>query len=177
VRKINRDIGSYIAISSRAVPRSTVKGIGQPAAGGATLSEASSSLGRCPRLAERPDRNPKQREILDEELPRLPREGGETAGTRLPDTRCVKRKLRVVRNIPTARALPSAETRGKNGRRATRIATVTSITPRMAEKLRTLSNPYAQLISGLLATYRWIPWASYAVNFMSPIHPTTTTRP
>ena len=38
-------------------------------------------------------------------------------------------------------------------------------------------SPYTQLISGLLATNGRIPSASYVVNFMRPIHPTTTTRP
>src|SRR6516162_2183160 len=44
-------------------------------------------VARLPRLAERPERNPEQGQILDEELPRFPREGGEAAGTRLPDAR------------------------------------------------------------------------------------------
>ncbi len=89
----------------------------------------------------------------------------------------VTRKLRVVRNIPTARALPRAEARGQNGRAAMSSATATSTTPSTAEKPRTLMSPYTQLISGLWATNGLIPSASYAVNFMRPIHPTTTTRP
>src|SRR5438876_10732010 len=44
-------------------------------------------LARFPGLAERPERDPEQGQVLDEELPRLPREGGEAAGTRLPDAR------------------------------------------------------------------------------------------
>src|SRR6516162_5542126 len=44
-------------------------------------------LARLPRLAERPERNPEQGEILDEELPRERGEGGEAAETRLPHTR------------------------------------------------------------------------------------------
>src|SRR5438552_16773664 len=48
---------------------------------------SSASLARLPGLAERPQRNAEQGQILDEELPRLPREGGEAAGTRLPDAR------------------------------------------------------------------------------------------
>src|SRR5262245_62162056 len=44
-------------------------------------------LARVPRLAERPERNPEQSQVLDEGLPRECPEGGEAAGTRLPDTR------------------------------------------------------------------------------------------
>jgi hypothetical protein len=89
----------------------------------------------------------------------------------------VTRKLRVVRNIPTARALPRAHARGESGRAAMSSATATSTTPSTAEKPRMLMVPYTQLISGLLATYRRIPSASYAVNFIRPIQATTTTRP
>src|SRR5438034_6398468 len=60
-----------------------------------------------------------------------PRLGSHTPGV-------VTRKLRVVRNIPTARALPSAETRGANGRVAMRSAMATSTTPSRAEKPWTL---------------------------------------
>ena len=44
-----------------------------------------------------------------------------------------------------------------------------------AEYLKLVAKPVT--ISGLLVTYRLIPSASYVVNFMRPIHPTTTTRP
>src|SRR5262245_46627262 len=53
----------------------------------------------------------------------------------------VTRKLRVVRNIPTARALPRADARGEYGRAAMRTATATSTTPSTAEKPRTLMGP------------------------------------
>src|SRR5262249_16132692 len=43
--------------------------------------------GRLPGLAERPERNPEQGQVLDEELPRESREGGEAAGIRRPDAR------------------------------------------------------------------------------------------
>src|SRR6516165_3170289 len=45
------------------------------------------ALARLPGVAERPQRNPEQGQVLEEELPRGPREGGEAAGTGLPDTR------------------------------------------------------------------------------------------
>ena len=75
-------------------------------------------LTRFPGLAKRPERNPEQGQVLDEELPRAiadragkpPRLGSQTPGV-------VTRKLRVVRNIPTARALrgrkPEARTGGR----------------------------------------------------------------
>src|SRR5262245_8592240 len=44
-------------------------------------------LVRLPGVAERPERNPEQGQVLDKELPRLSREGGEAAGARLPDAR------------------------------------------------------------------------------------------
>src|SRR6516164_3372410 len=46
-----------------------------------------SSLAGLPGLAERPERNPEQGQVLDEELPRERGEGGEATGTRLPDAR------------------------------------------------------------------------------------------
>src|SRR5262245_52052157 len=49
---------------------------------------SSPSLARLPGLAERPERDPEQGQVLDEELPRRPREGGEAAGIRRPDTGC-----------------------------------------------------------------------------------------
>src|SRR4029077_10911222 len=48
---------------------------------------SSRSLARLPGLAERPERNPEQGQVLDEELPRERRQGGEAAETRLPDAR------------------------------------------------------------------------------------------
>src|SRR5437868_6156037 len=46
-----------------------------------------SPLARFPGLAEGPQRDPKQRQVLDKELPRLAREGREASGARLPDPR------------------------------------------------------------------------------------------
>src|SRR6516165_9614628 len=48
----------------------------------------------------------------------------------------VTRKLRVMRNMPVAMALPSAEARGQIERRAMSSAMATSTTPSMAEKPR-----------------------------------------
>src|SRR5438105_8284652 len=45
-------------------------------------------VARLPGLAERPERDPEQGQVLDEELPRDRRQGGEAAETRLPNTRC-----------------------------------------------------------------------------------------
>src|SRR5262249_27265902 len=98
-----------------------------------------------------------------------PRLGSHTPGV-------VTRKLRVVRNMPTASRLPSAQARGANGRAAMSNAMPTSTTPSTAENPRTLMSPYTQLSSGLLATNGRIPSASYPVNFMRPIQPTTTTK-
>ena len=42
---------------------------------------------RLPRLAERPERDPEQGQVLDEKLSRERRQGRETAETRLPHTR------------------------------------------------------------------------------------------
>src|SRR6059036_197745 len=44
-------------------------------------------LARLPGLAERPERDPEQGQVLDEELSRERREGREAAKTRLPDAR------------------------------------------------------------------------------------------
>src|SRR5579859_1720351 len=46
------------------------------------------SLARQPGLAERPERDPEQGQVLDEELPRDRRQGGEAAETRLPNAGC-----------------------------------------------------------------------------------------
>src|SRR4051794_26319170 len=102
-------------------------------------SRARSLMRNCPGTADRAGKPP--------------RLGSQTLGV-------VTRKLRVVRNIPTARALPRAETRGEIGRAAMSSAMATSTTPSMAEKLGTLMSPYTQLISGLLATNGRIPSAS-----------------
>src|SRR5436305_6698695 len=102
-------------------------------------SRARSLMRNCPGTAERAGKPP--------------RLGSQTPGV-------VTRKLRVVRNIPTARALPRAEARGQNGRAAMSSAMVTSTTPSMAEKPGTLMSPYTQLISGLLAMNGRIPSAS-----------------
>src|SRR5262249_22353869 len=102
-------------------------------------SRAKSLIRNCPGFPERAGKPP----ALDSQTPGV-----------------VNRKLRVVRNIPTARALPSAEARGTSGRAAMRIAVATSTTPSTAEKPRTLMNPYTQFISGLLATNGRIPSAS-----------------
>ena len=42
---------------------------------------------RLPGLAERPERDPEQGQVLEEELARFPRQGGEAAGTGLPNAR------------------------------------------------------------------------------------------
>src|SRR5262249_40358539 len=83
-------------------------------------SRARSLMRNCPGSAERAGKPPAL--------------GSHTPGV-------VTRKLRVVRNIPTAKARPRAETRGENGRAAMSSAMVTSTTPSMAEKPRTLRNP------------------------------------
>src|SRR5882757_10856124 len=44
-----------------------------------------SSLTRLPGIAQCPERDPEQDQVLDEELPGLSRERGKAAGTRLPD--------------------------------------------------------------------------------------------
>src|SRR5262245_58524134 len=44
-------------------------------------------LARLPRLPEGPERDPEQGQVLDEELPRERRQGGEAAETRPPDAR------------------------------------------------------------------------------------------
>src|SRR5579885_307482 len=65
-------------------------------------SRARSLMRNCPGTADRAGKPP--------------RLGSQTPGV-------VTRKLRVVRNIPTARALPRAEARGENGRAAMSSAT------------------------------------------------------
>src|SRR3954447_11772680 len=54
---------------------------------GRAVRALSPSLARLPGFAEQPERNPEQGQVLDEGLPRERRQGGEAAGTRLPDAR------------------------------------------------------------------------------------------
>src|SRR5258707_9653649 len=84
---------------------------------------------------------PSRARSLMRNCPGFPERAGKppALGSQTPGV--VTRKLRVVRNIPTARALPRAEARGENGRAAMRIAMATSTTPSMAEKPRTLTDP------------------------------------
>src|SRR5215472_18446367 len=74
-----------------------------PSVQSAIPSRARSLMRNCPGSAERAEKPP----ALD----------GQTPGV-------VTRKLRLVRNIPTAKALPTAETRGENGRAAMSSAMV-----------------------------------------------------
>lgn len=83
----------------------------------------------------------------------------------------------VVKNIPAASALPTADNRAETGRAAISPAINNSATPSKAENCRTLITPYAQDISGLFATKPEIASASYAVNFIPPIHTSTITNP
>src|SRR3954467_535972 len=83
-------------------------------------SRARSLMRACPGNAERAGKPP----ALDAQTPGV-----------------VTRKLRVVRNVPTARALPRAEARGHTGRAAMSSAMATSTTPSTAEKPRTLRIP------------------------------------
>src|SRR3954447_1045167 len=83
-------------------------------------SRARSLMRACPGNAERAGKPPAL--------------GSQTPGV-------VTRKLRVVRNIPTARALPSAEARADSGRVAMSMAMATSTTPSTAEKPRALRGP------------------------------------
>ena len=52
-----------------------------------------------------------------------------------------------------------------------------STTPSRAENAPSLMTPYAQPIRGLFATMGLMPSASYAVNFIPPIHSSTITKP
>src|SRR5262249_14898493 len=54
---------------------------------GCECHASSPLLARLPGLSERPERNPEQGQILEEELPRDRREGGEATETWLPDAR------------------------------------------------------------------------------------------
>src|SRR5262245_62009193 len=91
-----------------------------------TLSGLPPLLARLPGLAERPERNPEQGQVLDEELPRDRREGGEATETWLPDARRRDEEAQGREEHPTARALPRAEARGQNGRAAMSSAMATS---------------------------------------------------
>src|SRR5262245_6083665 len=81
---------------------------------------------------------PSRAKSLIRNCPGFPERAGKppALGSQTPGV--VTRKLRVVRNIPTARALPRADARGANGRAAMSSATTTSTTPSTAEKPRTL---------------------------------------
>ena len=89
----------------------------------------------------------------------------------------VSRKLSVVANMPTARALPRAEARAATGRRAMRAAIVTSATPNRLENARTPRAVAAQAKSGLCAASGRMASASTCVNFIKPIQPMTPARP
>src|SRR5262249_45968043 len=62
------------------------------------------------------------------------------------------RNERVVRNMKTAAALPTADAVGDHGRRAISTAMVTSTMPSPVENSRTERMPYIQPMKGLLAT-------------------------
>src|SRR5204863_8729883 len=76
---------------------------------------------------------PSSAKSLRRNYPGFPERAGKppALGSQTPGV--VRRKLRVVRNIPTAKALPRAEARAENGRAAMRIAMATSTTPSTAE--------------------------------------------
>src|SRR5262245_20167420 len=84
---------------------------------------------------------PSRTRSLIRNCPGFPERAGKppAVGSQTPGV--VARKLKVVRNIPTARALPRADARGEYRRAAMRTATVTSTTPSKAEKPRTLTYP------------------------------------
>src|SRR5260221_555224 len=73
-------------------------------------------LARFPGLAERPERDPEQGQVLDEELPRFPREGGEAAGARLPDARRGGEEAQGREEHPDGRGAPGGG--GPGGERA-----------------------------------------------------------
>src|SRR5262249_18492189 len=81
---------------------------------------------------------PSRARSLMRNCPGFPERAGKppALGSQTPGV--VARKLRVVRNMPTASALPRAEARGEYGREAMRIAMATSTTPSTAEKPRRL---------------------------------------
>src|SRR5215471_3346531 len=116
---VHDDDGSFRRNETYAAAR-TLAFQDSPSDQSAIPSRARSLIRNCPGFPERAGKPPAL--------------GSQTPGV-------VKRKLRVVRNIPTARALPRAEARGENGRAAISSATATSTTPSAAEKPRTLSNP------------------------------------
>jgi hypothetical protein len=63
-----------------------------------------------------------------------------------------RRKLKVVRNVPTASRLPIAETVAETGRRAIITPVAISTHPSRFEKAWTLQIPYTRLINGLWDT-------------------------
>src|SRR5262245_2044041 len=63
---------------------------------------SSRSLAGLPGVAERPERNPEQGQVLDEELPRDRRQRGEAAQTRLPNSRCGDEETQVREEIGRA---------------------------------------------------------------------------
>src|SRR6516162_10425272 len=70
-----------------------------------------------PGLAERPERDPEHGQVLDEELPRLPGEGGEPAGTRLPDARGSGEEAQGRKEHPDRQGTPkSGRARGERAR-------------------------------------------------------------
>src|SRR5262245_25689323 len=89
----------------------------------------------------------------------------------------VTRKLRVLRNIPTASRLPTADTRGSQGRAAIKRVIRISVAPRRFDSPWTPKAGYAQANSGLFSTNGRMAWASTAVNFIPPIHSRIRTRP
>src|SRR5882757_7263390 len=89
----------------------------------------------------------------------------------------VNRKLNVLMNSRVAMALPTADGRGSQWRRATNTAAMISTAPSAPDRVRTVSTLSIQLINGLCAMYNWIRTASESVNFKAPIHATTTASP
>src|SRR5258708_39926465 len=67
----------------------------------------------------------------------------------------------VVRNITTARTLPTADAFGDQGRRAINNAMATSTTPNPSENCRTLRKGSIPPINGLCPTSGSLPFASY----------------
>src|SRR5262249_10553389 len=120
-------------------------------------------LARTPAFQDSPNDQsaiPSRGKSLRRNCPGFPERAGKppALGSHTPGV--VTRKLRVVRTMPTASALPTADARGDNVRAAMRSAMLTSTTPSRAEKPRTLISSYTQFISGLLVTYRRMPSAS-----------------
>src|SRR5262249_48291606 len=84
----------------------------------------------------------------------------------------VTRKLRVLRNIPTASRLPAAETRGSQGRAAIRSPTRTSVAPSMFDSPWTPNTGYVPAKGRLFSTNGRRPSASLGGDFLPPLpHP------